>query len=73
MEININDMVEIELTEYGESLLLNKNFISYSNYNQKTKVLREQLWVIMETFGEFFFNGGEQIIVNNTIRLNKKL
>ena len=73
MEININDMVEIELTEYGESLLLNKNFISYSNYNQKTKVLREQLWVIMETFGEFFFNGGEQIIVNNTIGLNKKL
>ena len=73
MEININDMVEIELTEYGRSLLLNKNLISYSNYNEKTKVLREQLWVMMEIFGEFFFNGGKQIIVNNTIRLNKKL
>ena len=66
MEFNINDKIKTKLTQHGEDLLKLHNRISYdNNYNKKTKILDEQLWVIMNPFGEHTFNGGNNYFVKN--------
>ena len=68
IEININDIVEVTLTTHGERVLESNGAFSYrNNYNQDTRVLTEQLWVIINTFGKYMYNGCDQIIENNSI------
>ena len=66
MEFNINDKIKTKLTKDGEDLLKLNSRPSYDyNYNKETMILDEQLWVIMNTFGEHTFNGGKNYFVNN--------
>jgi hypothetical protein len=68
MEININSKIKCRLTVFGETILKNKNPVSYEfNYNKETRELNEQLWEVMNTFGGEFYNGGHQIIAKNLI------
>ena len=70
MKFNINDEVVIKLTKYGETILGKSNSTSYEySYNKKTKILKEQLWVVMNIFGNHLWLGGEQMFVNNIIEL----
>ena len=70
MKFNINEEIKCELTLEGEKVLKRKNKLSYeNNYNPRSKVLVEQLWEVMNIFGSEIFNGGPQLIKNNTIEL----
>lgn len=68
MIFNINEVIKCKLTPEGEKVLKGKNPISYRhNYNPKSMVLVEQLWVVMSIFGSEIFNGGPQLILDNII------
>jgi hypothetical protein len=68
MKLNINDMVKVKLTEYGEGVLKRKNNLSYqSNFNMSSKILHEQLWIVMNIFGNSLHNDGMQVFVGNVI------
>jgi hypothetical protein len=53
-EININDMAEVVLSEYGADVY-NKFYEQFKFHRPAKKiegdVLREQLWSLMQTFG----------------------
>ena len=70
MKLNINEKVKCVLTHEGEEVLRRKNPISYRfNYSQVRHELDEQLWVVMNVFGEELFNGGKTMFVDNNIEL----
>lgn len=77
---NINDMIKVKLTEYGESILTNydHNNLSqveylnlpsdYSPHPADTDGYYEfTLWEFMSIFGAHFCNGGPQLVENNEI------
>ena len=73
INININDKVRVTLTEHGDSILKKRNMPSYKfNYDQTKRVLTEQLWEVMQTFGTDLYNGGKQVFVGNIISVNHK-
>ena len=63
-KININDDIEIELTEHGKMLYCEVYGEKGREYGN---LLRMQLWVFMNVFGDSFYNGAQQIVVNNEI------
>ena len=65
MDININDYVCLELTDHGLDVWSRSHYSKYSKVNGSN--LKEQLWIVMNVFGEHIFNGGDQIIKNNVI------
>jgi len=79
-EINLNDTITVQLTDYGKELLIkniNKTFIleEYKNdainsYKKEDDFYELQLWDFMNMFGQHMFNGCKQIVVNNKIKFN---
>ena len=65
MDININDYVCLELTDQGLGIWARSHYSRHSKINGAN--LKEQLWVVMNVFGEHIFNGGNQVIKNNVI------
>lgn len=67
MKININDIVELDLTPKGVDVLKQSKHYhkEYTDLNEGR--LKEQMWVVMKIFGEHIFNGGDQLILNNII------
>jgi hypothetical protein len=76
--ININEIIIVELTDYGKDLLLRditetlelQQYIDYAlkSYKKEDDYYEFQLWDFMNIFGKHMFNGCKQIIVNNTIK-----
>lgn len=76
---NINDMIKVKLTEYGNSILekdianisgmlKNFNYPEYSPYHTDEDGYTEfTLWHFMRIFGSYFYNGCSQIIEHNEI------
>ena len=69
MKININDEVTVVLTGYGEKIWKESSYFNPGYYDPKTKVLKEQLWVIMKVIGPEIKMGGGLLLLMNTIEL----
>ena len=76
-QININSLVKIELTPYGEYILL-KHFVRTISLNKAISNLRfedvypiqdhkiqMELWRVMEIFGPFLHQGADKIPMKN--------
>ncbi len=80
IEINVNMMAKVKLTEYGKQLLDNyrtnlENKYGYSIehifiYN-RDGIYETMLWELMNIFGEYMYNGSKQIFENNLIELRE--
>lgn len=69
MKININDNCKVKLTNYGISLL-KKDPVNYEyNFDKENKILNTQVWVLMNIFGDYFYNGCDQIFIDNIIEV----
>lgn len=68
MEYNINKDVCVTLTDRGIEVMKNKNPLMYEyRYNPKTRVVEDQLWVIMNTFGDDLKLGFDNLFEHNII------
>lgn len=68
IEININQKVKVNLTEYGKEKL-NQYFEENNIKRFATDVYETQLWNLMQIFGDEMFNGSKQCFENNIIEL----
>lgn len=76
IDMNINDMVEVTLTEHGKKILdghirdlENKLGIDCKilfKYDEHGK-FSASLWELMNLFGEHIYNGAKQVFENNEI------
>lgn len=75
--MNINNDVEITLTEYGKHILDNhrKKLEKGTGIKldiifkyEESGVYKAQLWELMNIFGSHIYNGAEQVFVNNEIK-----
>lgn len=62
IKFNINHKIKVKITDYGKQKLLEKYGQEYyksciNSYIDKDGYFEVQLWVAMEMFGEFLFNG----------------
>lgn len=66
--LNTNDYVYFKLTTWGRQLLTERATQSL-NYtcNDRSGIVRMQLWKAMNVFGSEMFNGAKQIFTNNRI------
>uniref|UniRef100_A0A6M3KZX5 Uncharacterized protein n=1 Tax=viral metagenome TaxID=1070528 RepID=A0A6M3KZX5_9ZZZZ len=70
MRFNINDKVNIKLTPLGASILKSKNEVAYKySFDIAKNILNEQLWVVMNIFGDELYNGSHQLFIDNIIEL----
>jgi len=69
MKININNRCKVILTENAlESLCFSKDEIK--RLNKDTREYTDELWSLMNTFGEYFKAAGDnQIFENNEIEI----
>lgn len=69
---NINDFIEVELTDRGERILLNDETraILYQPIKENSKIYRFQMWVFFGIFSKYMYNGAENIIEDNVILLD---
>ena len=79
MEMNINRIVKVKLTDLGNKIYkdyLQNEYKSLSHYPGLAKIRLEkdqdgyihfQLWEFMYIFGEHFYNGSEAVTENNEI------
>ena len=83
IEININEVVEFELTAYGAKILNDKNEWYRTKYPQVKSLqekeyyvegqhLKRQLWSVMQDFGEYTKLGLETFCKNATITFEIK-
>ena len=83
IEININEVVEFELTEYGAKILNDKDEWYRTKYPQiksfrdkeyyvEGQLLKRQLWTVMQDFGEHTSLGLETFCKNATITFEIK-
>ena len=83
IEININEVVEFELTAYGAKILNDKNEWYRTKYPQvmsfqekeyyiERQLLKRQLWSVMQDFGEHTSLGLETFCKNATITFEIK-
>lgn len=83
VELNINNYVEFELTEYGAKILNDKNNWYAYNYpgvkafqdkpeHKAGETMKMQLWSVMKDFGEHAYLGLETFCKNATIVLEVK-
>lgn len=83
IEININEVVEFELTAYGARLLNDKNEWYRTKYPQlksflekeyylEGQLLKRQLWSVMQDFGQHTSLGLETFCKNATITFEIK-
>ena len=81
MRSNINDIIKVRLTTHGEKI----HFDYYYKYLQNTRPLKDclpkedsegyteyQIWEFAHIFGEYLYNGAEQVIRDNEIVLNSQ-
>ena len=66
MKFNINDKVVVALTEFGKQRLIGDARTIYRLDNGKYSF---QLWELMSIFGDYMYNGAEQIFIKNEIEL----
>lgn len=66
--ININDIVEVKLTEHGK-VLLGRYGEKYEEIRTSNETLRVSLWELMNIFGNHMRMGANQIFVGNKIKL----
>lgn len=68
MKYNINEIVEVKLTEYGESVLQKENLSIYNyNYYPYEMKLKVELWALIQIFGNYIGMGFTQCFENNEI------
>jgi hypothetical protein len=68
VSINLNEKCTVRLTPAGVDCLVNNNLPSYQyNFDPKTKILEEQLWIIMQTFGSSLYNGANYFETNEIV------
>ena len=83
IELNINEHVEFELTEYGAKILNDKNNWYAYNYpgvkafqgkpeHKPGEMMKMQLWDVMNKFGEHTSLGLETFCKNATITFEIK-
>lgn len=81
VEFNINNYVEFELTEYGATILNDRDEFYATEYPEvlsfqnkpkhiEGQIIKMQLWDVIGTFGEFTSLGREAFCKNATIILN---
>lgn len=70
MKININETVTVVLTDAGDKIWRNGRNFNIGYYDPNTKILKEQLWVIMNVFGPEIWAGGTLLFLNNDIEIN---
>ena len=78
IKININDQVTVILTKYGQEIL--EHFKRENEEEMKMKFVGltcdengkyvAQLWHLMYIFGEYMYNGVDQVFLNNKIYLD---
>ena len=68
--MNINDMVEVDLTVYGIDIYYSRH-IGFPALMELIKdgKLKTQLWCLFETFGPYMHMGSKQIFVDNRIEI----
>jgi hypothetical protein len=72
MKLNINDKVKVKLTPHGESILGYENPVFYKrDFDIKNKILKVQLWMVMDIFGDYIGGGCEQVFVDDNIYIKK--
>lgn len=64
---NLNDFVEVKLTDHGKEVLRNYQISHHWPVNENREVY--QLWHLMEIFGAHLYLGGKQIFESNEILL----
>lgn len=70
MEININKIVSVTLTEQGATIL-NRSIYNYGHKEWKhNDIYSSELWLIMAIFGEHLYNGCDIPFVNNKITID---
>jgi len=71
MQININSIVRVELTEYGNEILSKKMVTDYYSGREKSypgmkgNMLTTELWDIMRIFGDCLWMGNTYIPFKN--------
>lgn len=85
MKININDMVKVKLTDFGKEIWYHQNDKINKwaeTYGSKIRLepvipvvdkdgwMTEQLWVLMNVFGEHIYNGSK-LCFETTIEIIK--
>ena len=65
MKININQTCRVVLTPYGENIMRDRGmgwmFTHESIWNPVSKVLKTQLWDLMQIFGNCLYMGNPKI------------
>ena len=69
--MNINDMVEVELTELGKEIFISyhRDYFKYYLDQMKGDKLKIQLWCLFETFGPHIHMGSKPCFINNEIKI----
>jgi hypothetical protein len=78
IKININDYVEVTLTDYGKQIVdeireemkkeLQIDPKELYKYDKRGK-FSEQMLIIMSMFGKYVYNGSQQVFVNNELTI----
>jgi hypothetical protein len=69
-KININDMVQVKLTERGiRHMKENDSVMAEFHFDKNTKTVRTELWQLMNTFGDTMYMGAEQMFENNVVEI----
>lgn len=78
MDININNLVEVTLTDYGKEVYKRYLHARYTDVDIEHKikaadpVLRTALWDIMHIFGQHLWMGNKQLFIDNRITVINK-
>ncbi len=67
VNINTNEYVECELTEFGKLAISQRGY--KPEFKGETNFIKIQLWELMNELGDSMFNGSEQSIVGNRITI----
>jgi|AntDeeMinimDraft_6_1070357.scaffolds.fasta_scaffold20218_2 hypothetical protein len=70
-EINMNQIIEVKLTDYGKEIMKKKAPILY-HHSTKNDHFVTELWQLFQTFGECMYNGNPEVpFVNNKIKIKE--
>lgn len=68
ISVNMNDECSVRLTPSGIDVLMKNDTVSYQyNFDQKTRILKQQLWVLMQIFGPSLYNGSNHFEYNEIV------
>lgn len=70
---NLNSYVKVKLTEYGVKLLNETDFGRYEfTNNVENGIWKVQMWYLMNTFGEYMYNGQMKLPIETEIFIDEK-